>query len=431
MNAFKGLDDEGKQLDSLFVLGQIYLIIFILINVILMLNFVIAILSATFARYDDIKLGLYYNVLNELFPSMSWDNEYGGLICGSKPPFNIIVLPFIPFYWCCSSATKKKITKISTFLMYLPVSVIVSLFFFALNAIMAPIAYCYHVFRLISNFLTSNSLMQLPVNLLVFLKFTILGPIMFTVALFVNSGVFTYNLFTNQEETDQEHPEVGLTKRSLDIFEMSLLELIEKQKVKVLEAKATGKATNDLITEDGEYLIEFVELNILLQQKFEIIREIMKIIYDHTDEDKFIKHPETNKLILAPSWLAKINEFNILKNLVFNSTNEQTKLINLNMMLSFVEQVKQKQKMYESNSKHRFVTDFRTKEEIIQDNLYELKVMKPIKIEQSLHEEQTLIEHTDQKVDKVLEMLLTIQMDVGKLKKNMMEKESEGFNTDD
>ena len=47
---------------------------FLLINTVLMLNFVIAILSSTYKNYEVIKVGLYYNVLLELFAKLSWDD---------------------------------------------------------------------------------------------------------------------------------------------------------------------------------------------------------------------------------------------------------------------------------------------------------------------------------------------------------------------
>ena len=56
---------------------------FLLINTVLMLNFVIAILSSTYKNYEVIKVGLYYNVLLELFAKLSWDDQYGCLVCAS------------------------------------------------------------------------------------------------------------------------------------------------------------------------------------------------------------------------------------------------------------------------------------------------------------------------------------------------------------
>ena len=48
--------------------GRGFMIFFLLFNSILILNFVIAILSSTYAFYEDKKLGLYYEVLVGQFP---------------------------------------------------------------------------------------------------------------------------------------------------------------------------------------------------------------------------------------------------------------------------------------------------------------------------------------------------------------------------
>ena len=44
-------------------LGRGFMVFFLLFNTVLILNFVIAILSSTYAFYEDKKLGLYYEVL--------------------------------------------------------------------------------------------------------------------------------------------------------------------------------------------------------------------------------------------------------------------------------------------------------------------------------------------------------------------------------
>ncbi len=43
--------------------GKIYNLIFLMINMVLFLNLIIAILSSTFAYYEDKQLGLYYEVI--------------------------------------------------------------------------------------------------------------------------------------------------------------------------------------------------------------------------------------------------------------------------------------------------------------------------------------------------------------------------------
>mmetsp|Transcript_27175 Transcript_27175/g.41348 ORF Transcript_27175/g.41348 Transcript_27175/m.41348 type:complete len:138 (-) Transcript_27175:1023-1436(-) len=61
--------------------GTMYTFVFLLINTVLFLNFVIAILSSTFAYYEDKRLGLYYEVIVAMFPSLDYDERYGAVAC--------------------------------------------------------------------------------------------------------------------------------------------------------------------------------------------------------------------------------------------------------------------------------------------------------------------------------------------------------------
>ena len=64
-----------------YIIGQIYNTVFLLINMVLLLNFVIAVLSATQAKFEDKQLGLYYEVIVAKFPAMEWDELYGAVVC--------------------------------------------------------------------------------------------------------------------------------------------------------------------------------------------------------------------------------------------------------------------------------------------------------------------------------------------------------------
>ena len=63
------------------VFGIIYHIIFLFVNLVLMLNFVIAIMSDTYSILSNLKEGLYYNELIKIFPTLDWDQRYGCLAC--------------------------------------------------------------------------------------------------------------------------------------------------------------------------------------------------------------------------------------------------------------------------------------------------------------------------------------------------------------
>ena len=93
-----------------FSLGNTFPVIFhctsVVINMILMLNLVIAILSETYARLASQRLGLYYDGLIASLPAYQYDPRWGILIL-VPPPFNIFTVPFILVFLCVHE--KKKI----------------------------------------------------------------------------------------------------------------------------------------------------------------------------------------------------------------------------------------------------------------------------------------------------------------------------------
>jgi len=62
-------------------------------NNVLLLNYVIAVLSSTFANLETKQLGLYYEVIVASFPSMNYDERYGSVVC-AVAPLNVLVAPF-------------------------------------------------------------------------------------------------------------------------------------------------------------------------------------------------------------------------------------------------------------------------------------------------------------------------------------------------
>ena len=71
---------------------------FLLVNMIVLLNFVIAILGNTFAVYEPQSQGLYLSVLITKFDFLSYHELYGMITC-SYVPINIIQFPLLPFFY--------------------------------------------------------------------------------------------------------------------------------------------------------------------------------------------------------------------------------------------------------------------------------------------------------------------------------------------
>jgi hypothetical protein len=146
---YTGNDIFGKPLAFQKNLGMVFLAVFLLINLVLLLNFVIALLSGTFSNYEDKQLGLYYEVIVAMFPTMEYDNRYGSIVC-AQTPFNLLILPFQPFILL--PIPEKYMIILNSFLcmvIYFPIGILLTLVFTALNICFVPLAYFGHTLALI------------------------------------------------------------------------------------------------------------------------------------------------------------------------------------------------------------------------------------------------------------------------------------------
>ena len=111
------------------------------LNMILLLNLLIAIMSDEYAALSNVRVGLYWgSVINEM-PKYVYNKKYGSL---TMFPFiyswlSLIVMPFLI---CISdSSTVQKINHAAYIIVYAPISVIILLVFMCVNLILLPFAY--------------------------------------------------------------------------------------------------------------------------------------------------------------------------------------------------------------------------------------------------------------------------------------------------
>ena len=64
-------------------------------NLILLLNLVIAILTETYIRFSKVKLGLYYDGVVDAISALKYDKMYGAMIT-AVPPFNVLMFLVTP-----------------------------------------------------------------------------------------------------------------------------------------------------------------------------------------------------------------------------------------------------------------------------------------------------------------------------------------------
>eukprot|EP00347_Sterkiella_histriomuscorum_P018923 403343649 len=123
------------------IFGKIYHLVFLIVNLVMLLNLMIAILSTTFTNMHQLKLALYYDEIIEAIPQYKYDKVYGSLIC-SIPPFNILMLPTSIIYFFIKD--KDKLARINSFLVkiaFAPKILLITPIFIAGNVLFLPFAY--------------------------------------------------------------------------------------------------------------------------------------------------------------------------------------------------------------------------------------------------------------------------------------------------
>ena len=84
---------DGNNLSVDCLVGKTWMLVFLALNMVLLLNLIIAILSTTYGIFEDKKKGLYYEVLVAKFATLEFDEMYGASAC-AQLPLNAMVFPF-------------------------------------------------------------------------------------------------------------------------------------------------------------------------------------------------------------------------------------------------------------------------------------------------------------------------------------------------
>ncbi|CAI2387331.1 unnamed protein product [Moneuplotes crassus] len=118
-------------------LGYIFLSVFLLFTAIMLLNFLIAILSNTYAELNDVKNALYLRKVIHLRQRYDYDRLYSAVVF-STPPFNIFSLILAPLVIYKRSRTLNRVILI---IQYIWVGALSVVFFSILSVLMIPISY--------------------------------------------------------------------------------------------------------------------------------------------------------------------------------------------------------------------------------------------------------------------------------------------------
>ena len=123
------------------MIGIYFVLFFVFINVVVLLNVVIAMMADTYAMMTSVRRGIYnYNII-KIAPSYLPDKHYGGLIVFGAP-LNLLVFLLLPAFVCLKD--KRKLVRLNNFLYllyYALLSVPLSAIFVAMNLFLSPFAY--------------------------------------------------------------------------------------------------------------------------------------------------------------------------------------------------------------------------------------------------------------------------------------------------
>ena len=126
--------------------GIYFVLLFVFLNLIILVNVVVAMMADTYGYMTTLKLGIYSHRLIKAAPAYTQDKYYGALVF-LPAPLSTISFFTLPYYLCVKDKARlEKFTTRFNMSFYFFVSVLISIIFMALNLILMPFAYlktCY------------------------------------------------------------------------------------------------------------------------------------------------------------------------------------------------------------------------------------------------------------------------------------------------
>ena len=174
------------------------LLVFLFVNVVIMLNFIVAILASTYERYESNSHGYYYTMILGIIPTMEYHESYGAIVCATQPLDLILLFICLPMF-IVPDASKPKFNKLASTILYIPIAFCLSLFFIVTNTLMSPVAYFVHTGRILWS-IPFQDTPVLQINMIAkALDFFIAGGMYMWALAFIDPAKFMLNLFTKPD----------------------------------------------------------------------------------------------------------------------------------------------------------------------------------------------------------------------------------------
>ena len=120
------------------------------------------------------------------------------------------------------------------------------------------------------------------------------------------------------------------------------------------------KSTEKLMTSEGHYIMLFAKFNKRLQRDFGIMNEIQNLIWAKKNSSKkvelFMPDPYTNRMSLNPKYLSRLKNFNLLKAVTKNCSDERN-MLDMTLLKQYTDQVLMHEKLFSMISKYRDHTE--------------------------------------------------------------------------
>mmetsp|Transcript_27176 Transcript_27176/g.41354 ORF Transcript_27176/g.41354 Transcript_27176/m.41354 type:complete len:422 (-) Transcript_27176:42-1307(-) len=387
-------DSEAEMMTDI---GIYYLLIFLLINMILMLNFVIAILSQTFGDFEPRKLGLYYEILLNEFPYLEFDDRFGSVLLGVEP-LNIIPALFCwPLFIMDDPDWQTSYNKFVSHLIFFPLAIMQTLVFTLLNTfILTPFAYVLHFLSMLSQVAAAEGSLMKIRSLASAIEFVLNGLIFLAISLVTDPLKLITNIYSQPHTDDFEEGDAKaeVSREAFNLFE----EVCDD-----IESLSTEK-------QGQSYLIDISQFNKKMQLKFKLISEIYALLFV-SDDEKFIYDKRRKRNVLNPKYLKRLDEFNRFKVLVISAAEPGTDLVDLSILKSFIEQVDLRIMILQVNMQQgrTHLPRGRKIEDVFLDSIKELVLTRPNQIVDALKESDETIDAMNTKLDIILQKLEALE----------------------
>lgn len=195
---------------------------YLLLNLVIVINLVVAILATTYSEYSEYTRGLYYDTLIQSLPINQYHKYYGCMVT-TPSILSVVMLVISPILWLlqCMPPLLKAVNKTICTIMYLPLGLISLLVFIEVSLVSLPFAWFYTIktkflfdkwVRMSGRKLPKTSTFRSS-----WFAYIFVGPLQMVMRLVQDSFIFTKHLFLRVHDDGSLN---NLVYLKLEYFEM-------------------------------------------------------------------------------------------------------------------------------------------------------------------------------------------------------------------